>query len=226
MGLQINAAPGHQAVGGTSQQANLRTGGQGGELMVSELHGRFYEQVFQGNVYSFGHTAVMALSANTITLTATTTPILGIWNPPTSGKNFVIWQVALQDFINNVTSVALGEFVWATSTGNAAISTGSLMFNRKTLTAAGGQMKGFSGAALTGLTNNLVLLEAAEFPTASGLLTTTVAAATPTPSVGATINYDGSLWVPPGGVLALLNTVSTTTHSVYGRVLCEEVAIT
>ena len=54
--------------------------GQLGDTIVSELHGRFYEQTYRGNVYTGGITAVTALSTNTITLTATTTPILGLWN--------------------------------------------------------------------------------------------------------------------------------------------------
>jgi hypothetical protein len=198
--------------------------GRSGEQIASELHGRFYEQTFRGNLYSVGSAAVVPLSANTITLTATTTPILGLWNPTTSGKNAVILQATLADFINNVTSVALGAFVWAVSTGNAVITTGLTPFSRKTLAQAGSVMKGFAGVtALTGLTNNLVVAEGAEFNTASGLLTTTVAAATPTPGVVGVANLDGSIIVPPGGVLALLNTVSTVTHSVWGRLLWEEV---
>lgn len=206
---------------GTEQ--TLRLGRQG--EVAGMVHGRFYEQTFRGGVFSVGTLAVVPLSANTVTLTNSTTPILGIWNPPSSGMNAVILQAALQDFLNTVTSVALGAFVWAASVGNNSLTLGITPTNRKTLTASGSAMKGFAGVtALTGLTNNLVVFEGAEFPTASGLLTTTVVAATPTPSVGAVLDLDGSIIVPPGGVLALLNTVSTTTHSVYGRLLWEEVA--
>ena len=37
--------------------------------------------------------------------------------------------------------------------------------------------------------------------------------------------FEGSLIVPPGGVLALLNTVSSVTHSVTARLLWEEVPV-
>lgn len=199
-------------------------GGKQGDTMVSELHGRFYEQVYRGNTYSVSTGGVLALTANTITLTASTTPILGIWNPPTSGVNAVMLQASLVDYLNNVTSVFPGAFVWAASTGNGAISTGLAPWNRKTLTQTGSQVKGFGGVtALTGLTNNLVVFDTADFNTASGLLTTTVAAATPTPGVLGIQNFDGQLIVPPGGVLALLNTISSTTHSVWARAFWEEV---
>jgi hypothetical protein len=200
-------------------------GGNSGDVVVSELHGRFYEQNFQGNVYSNGST-VTALTANTISLTATTTPILGIWNPATSTVNAVISQAALTVVANNLTSGAgPGVFVWAVSIGNAAISTGSNPWNRKSLAQNGSQVKGMSFVALTGLTNNLVIMEGSEFATPAGLTYTTLASTQLMPEFSNTQNFDGSLIVPPGGVLALLNTTSSTTFSVSGRLLWEEVGV-
>jgi len=208
-------------------------GGNLGDGIFSELHGRFYEQAYQGNLYSIGcqpatTAAPTPLSASTILLTASAQPIVGIWNPLPSAVNAVILQATLVDVINNVTSVAPGSFVWAASIGNTALSAGLAPFNRKTLSNNGSQVKAFSlstASLLTGLTNNLVIFDAAEFNVASGLLTNTVAASTPTPSVSGVQNFDGNLIVPPGGVLALLNTVSSTTHSVTARLLWEEVPV-
>lgn len=200
--------------------------GQQGELIFSELHGRFYEQVRNGNVYSIGSGAT-ALSANTISLSATTTPILGVWNPASSPVNLVILQCALQVYINTLTTpVGCGPLVWASSIGNAGITLGSAPFNRKTLVAAGSQAKGFpGGVALTGLTNALVVFEGADLANTTILTHGTVTAVNPMSSTGGVQNFDGSLIVPPGGVLALLNTTSTTTCSVAGRLLWEEVLL-
>lgn len=201
--------------------------GRSGEAVVTELHGRFYEQVFRGNVFSIG-CQLTALSAATILLTASGQPIVGVWNPSTSPVNLSILQAMLVDEINNVTSVALGAFVWASSLNNSALTAGLSPFNRKTLASTGSQAKAFAlstASLLTGLTNNLTVFEPAEFNTASGLLTTTVAAATPTPSVSGVQNFDGSLIVPPGGVLGLFNTISVTTHSVAARLMWEEIPI-
>jgi hypothetical protein len=201
--------------------------GRSAEGVVQELHGRFYEQVFRGNVFSIG-CQLTALSSATILLTASAQPIVGVWNPTTSPVNLAILQAMLVDEINNVTSVALGAFVWTSSLGNTSLTAGLAPFNRKTLASTGSQAKAFAlstSSLLTGLTNNLVVFEPAEFNTASGLLTTTVLAATPTPSASGVQNFDGGLIVPPGGVLALLNTVSTTTHSVAARLMWEEVPI-
>ena len=196
-----------------------------GDTMVSELHGRFYEQCLRGKLFGIGVNALTALSANTITLTATTTPILGVWNPLTSGVNLVILQASLASGINNAATTGAGIFVWAASTGNAALTLGSSPISHKTLLASGSATKAFPFVALTGLTNNLVVIEAADFPDATIITTAALPATIQTPTVMYTQNIDGSIIVPPGGVLALLNTVSSTTISVHGRLLWEEVPV-
>jgi len=220
-------------VGSPAQSAAANTpvngrAGQLGDMIVSELHGRFYEQVYRGNVYVAG-TTIAALSGNTITLTSSTTPILGIWNPQTSPVNAVILQASLTVVSNNLTSGAgPGVFVWAVSSGNNAISTGSAAYNAKTLTTIGSQCKHFplSGpTALTGITNNLVIVGGADFPSPSGMTYTTIGSTTLMPSFTGVQNFDGSVIVPPGGVLALLNTTSSTTFSAAGRLLWEEVPL-
>ena len=201
--------------------------GQQGDLIVSELHGRFYEANYRGNVYFGGHTALAALSANTITLTATTTPILGVWNPSNNTSNLVMLQATLNVVANNLTSGAgPGVFVWAISTSNGAISTGAAPYNAKTLLASGSNAKAFAGStALTGLTNNLVVVGGSLLPSPSGLTYTTLASTALLPSYAGVENFDGSLIVPPGGVLALLNTTSSTVFSAAGRLQWEEVPV-
>lgn len=218
VGIQANAD-------GSSPVQGFRQGRQG-EMSVSELHGRFYEQAYRSTIFSIGM-GTSALSANTITLTATTTPILGVWNPSTSVVNLVILQAALQVFINTVTTpVGAGPLVWASSIGNTALTLGTAPFNRRTLASTGSLAKGFTPAvALTGLTNNLVVFEGADIVNNTSITHGTIGVTSPLSSVGGVQNLDGSLIVPPGGVLALLNTTSTTTISVAGRLLWEEVPV-
>lgn len=213
---------------GNAPQGGLRTG-RLGDLIASELHGRFYEQVFRGNTYSIGMTTLAALTANTATLTATTTPIVGVWNPSTNANNLVILQAMLATGINAAATTGAGVFAWASSIGNASITTGSAPFNRKTLQAAGSNAKAFQltlGTALTGLTNNLLIFEPGDFQEPTVITTAAVSTAIQTPVIPGIQNFDGSLIVPPGGVLALVNTVSTTTVSVYARLMWEEVPVT
>lgn len=196
--------------------------GRQGDQMTSLLHGRFYEQTYRGNIFANGTVALVALSANTISLTATTTPILGVYNPYGSGVNLVILQAALSSGVNNTAAVGPGAFVWATSTGNTVISTGSTPFSRL-LGGTAARGKGLAGVALTGLTNNLVVAHASDFPSPNVITTTAIPTTATTPMISMSSQVDGSIIVPPGGVLALLNTVSTTTISVYGRLVWEEV---
>lgn len=201
--------------------------GRQGDVLMSQLHGDMYEQNYRGNTYFTGHTSLAALSANTITLTATTTPILGVWNPLSSTVNVVLLQAMLTVVANNLTSGAgPGAFMWALSTGNGAITTGLTPYNSKSLIAAGSQARGFAGAtALTGLTNNLVIASGASLPSPSGLTYTTLGSTALLNSYQGVENFDGSIIVPPGGVFALLNTTSSTVFSAAGRMTWEEVPV-
>jgi hypothetical protein len=227
MPITVRGQVGPQVVGDGAEQSFRQ--GRSSELIVQELHGRFYEQVYRGNVYSNGMTTT-ALSANTITLNNTTTPILGVYNPSSSTVNVSILQAALAFHPNTLTTPAPpGNFVWASSIGNTAISTGTAPFNRKTLSSIGSQAKGMAFVALTGLTNNLVIFEGADFAdwgaTAAGTIVASTTQANFMSGGNAVQNFDGSLIVPPGGVLALLNVNSTTTYSVSGRLMWEEVIL-
>jgi hypothetical protein len=204
--------------------------GKAGELIVQEFHGRFYEQTYRGNVYGFGNTltAINNATFTTATLGATATPVLGLWNPANSPVNLVLLQAALALALTALQATGGGPFVWAASTGNAVITTGSAPFNRKTLAQVGSQAKAFApSTALTGLTNNLVLMEGSEMNPAPllSLAFLQTAAGALTPAVPAVQNFDGSLIVPPGGVIALLATTTPIANSTAGRLLWEEVPV-
>ena len=146
-------------------------GGKTGEAIVQQLHGRLYEQCYRGNLYSIG-CSLTALSAATILLTASGQPILGVWNPLTSGVNLVLVRAALTVQINNATSVAPGGFTWAASTNNVSLTAGLSPFNRKTLANIGSSAKAFAlstASLLTGLTNNLTSFGAADINVPSSL---------------------------------------------------------
>lgn len=196
--------------------------GQLGDLIVSELHGKYYEQAYRGNLFSVGMTST-TLTANTITLSATTTPIVGVWNPATSLVNLVLLKAKCLITAAPANAGVTGAFVWASSAGNAAITTGLNPLNRKTLAQAGSSAKGFNiSTALTGLTNALVIQHAAPF---GALVAAQGAIASPFLSGDGVEEFDGSIIVPPGGVFALLNTVSNTTVNVASMLMWEEVPI-
>jgi hypothetical protein len=71
---------------GDGTQPTLR-GGRTGDLIVSELHGRFYEQVSRGNVFGLGVTITTGVAAGNINLAAAAASTqFAIWNPVTNNK--------------------------------------------------------------------------------------------------------------------------------------------
>jgi hypothetical protein len=204
--------------------------GKAAEVIVQEFHGRFYEQTYRGNVFSggMGLTAINNVTFTTGTLGATVTPVCGVWNPANSPVNLVILQAVLGVTVTAGTATGGAPFAWAMSTGNAVVSTGNQPLNRKTLLLAGSQAKDLTNVAPTGLTNNLVVRMGSAL--LGGLIKSVSSVET---AVGQNIgiagisveNLDGSLIVPPGGVLALLATTTPVAHSAASALLWEEVPL-
>lgn len=230
-------------VGPTTSGQSLQTGsnptlrmGQTGEAIVSEVHGRFYEQNYRGGLFRFGTNVVVAGTSSMATATGVSptlstaaggVPMLGIWNPPTSSVNVVMLQAQFSPVFNtSSTPVPFGALVWCTSVSNSALTLGQTPYNSKTLVQSGSQVKAFNGwQPLTGLSNVPVILEPADFASGGAVTYGTVAQTALAPSLTSVQNFDGQLIVPPGGVLALYGNVSTTTFSYTGRMLWEEVPV-
>lgn len=229
MAIQLAVQVGPQVVG-DGAPAIVR-GGRTGELVVQELHGRFYEQAYRNLLFSGGMTVTSISNATftSATLGATCTPIAGVWNPGTSTVNLVILQAILGIIITASTATGCGPFVWAVSTGNNVLTLGGVPWNRRTLAQSGSQAKNMAGIALTGLTNNLVVMGGSALvggQATSASIIEGVVAAPPTIESGTTVeNLDGSLIIPPGGVLALLATATAVAHSAVSALLWEEVAL-
>jgi hypothetical protein len=136
-------------------------------------------------------------------------------------------QASLTWFPNTFTTPAApGSFVWASSTGNTSASpAGVAPFNRLTLASSGSAVKGVSFQALTNLTNNLAIFEGSDFESPGTVAYGTLPGTAVIPLGQGVQNFDGSLVIPPGGVLALLNTVSTTAFSVAGRLMWAELPL-
>lgn len=200
-----------------------------GAQVVQELHGRFYEQNYRGAVFMDGMAATSISNATftTATVGATATPITGVWNPSTSLVNLVILQAILSVSQTALQATGPGSFAWMTSVGNAGLTLGTTPTNCKSLVAAGSSAKGLSGIALTGLTTNLGVRRAAGLAGGSAIgvafLATQAGAQTQTaPSIEL---FDGTLIVPPGGVLALMASITPVGHSAASGLIWEEIPL-
>lgn len=203
--------------------------GRSAELIVQELHGRFYEQNFRNALYSggMGLTSIANATFTSGTLGATCTPIAGVWNPVTSIVNVVVLQAVLGVTMTALQATGGGPYVWAASIDNATITTGNVPLNRKSLVKVGSQAKDMSGVALTGLSSNLVVVMGSALGggSASSAAFLATAAGMQTQELGSVENIDGGLIVPPGGVIALLATTTPVAHSAVSGLVWEEVPL-
>lgn len=203
--------------------------GRTAEVIVQELHGRFYEQTVRGAVFSDGM-GLTSISNATFTvggIAATTTPVVGVFNPSTSTVNVVVIEATLGLVMTALIATGPGAFVWALSVGNTGISTGTTPLNRKTLVNAGAQAKGMTAQAVTGITNALAVKFGSSLGggSAENVSFTATAVAMQTQQASSKELFDGSLIVPPGGVLALLATTTPVAHSAVAGIVWEEVPV-
>lgn len=200
-----------------------------GALVMQDAHGRFTEAALRGNLFSAGMTITSISNAtfSTGTLTASATPIIGLWNPTNSGKNCVILQARVQIINTALQVTGAGALVWAVSTGQSAITTGITPLNRLSLAASGAVGKGYAATALTGLSGSLVVYEASGLGGLLSNLSTLQTAVGLMPQAPTYVdNIDGAIVVPPGGVLALLcSTNPPVAVSAASSLLWEEITI-
>ncbi len=85
--------------------------GRANELIISELHGKYLEQAYRGNVF-YASTATAGVTIP-IFVATTMTPTYSIWNPAGSGK-LLVPIVTLLGW--TATTAALGTFIWIATT--------------------------------------------------------------------------------------------------------------
>lgn len=203
-----------------------------GSQRVNDAHARFQDAVLAGRVFATGTAAGLSISNATFTLAttgATATPIIGVWNPLTSPVNLVIWQAVLAVYMTSLTAmVGPGGFVWMVGTGQSAnLTTAVNPYNRKTLVASGAYGRGLNGAALTGSTVTLATMCASTLNGGSNMTTafTETAVGARSSNTSSVENIDGAIIVPPGGVLALMASVTPVVHTALSGLVWEEVTI-
>ncbi len=203
--------------------------GKGAEQIVGQLHGRFYEQNYRGNVFSdgIGLTAINNVTYTTGTTDATLTPIVGLWNPSTSTVNCSIIRATVGLVLTALAATGPGGFSWVISLGNSAITAGSTPLNRKTLALGGAQAKGFANVAPTGKTNATVTRFGSAIGGGSGenVAFTATAVAMQTMALAFNEQFEGDFIVPPGAFVALLANTTPVAHSVWSSLVWEEVPL-
>jgi hypothetical protein len=211
MALPVSGQTGPSTQSDGAQLFPFRQGRQG-ELVVQELHGRFYEQALRGNLYAAGGSSAFTITGNAAiagTGAGTCTPLIAFCNPLASKVNGVMLQVSCSFGLGTNTVTGPGQLFWCLSTGNT-ITNGTRAWSRNNFGQGGGQLTVVAGGGtFVGLTNLLTVAYPSQIN--AGLPTYSVGTSVGTgvlivpPFAGqVTENIDGSIVIPPGGVLALM----------------------
>lgn len=191
--MQITTLVGNPVATGSGATAMLRGGAQG-DLIVSELHGRYYEQALRSNMYRVANQAAVSTTAGL----ATTWTGLAISNPAGSGVNAVINLFT----VGQVAAGVAGAIGIMTGAGAAA---GSLASKNAIVSGTTGKVLASAGATIATPVLDLVIGQV-------GSLATTGYGVTP----GLVVDVGGSIIIPPGFFAASYTSAATTTALIFG----------
>lgn len=191
--------------------------GKAGELIVSELQPRFYEQNYRGNLFMLDSQSVTIAAAHaTKTAMATAKLINGFYNPANSGKNAILVSA-------NV----------ATTSGTPG---GAFLYNYFNLSpmitaAAGTIVSGIVGgsqkSAMTPQVSTVLTASDADTSalTQLGVLGGPAAVAAGAGVYNAFDAIDGKIIVPPGCCFGICSTATGTSHVVQSTLVWIEALI-
>ena len=186
---------------GTSATVRLA---QLGEVAVTEVQGRYYENVYRGNVFTATQAAAGStiIAANVSPVAAGAAALFCLFNPLGTGKNAVI----LRTVINTLSGTPGGGFVFNVIASPSGITAAANVtpINNLTFGAAGSLMRIISQSALT------TSLLASVFRPIGG----PAAIAAGAGQYGVQEETAGDIVVQPGAALIIAASAVGTTHIV------------
>lgn len=182
--------------------------GQQGEAMVSELHGRYYEQTVRGNMFS---ASIQAVATTTVGLATTYTGLV-ISNPITSAVNAVLNKASVMQSV--IQSVQIEAY---------AIAVGFNSATNVTHTAA---LTTRSNKIGSGLTSVVLADTSATLPTAPFYHTfVTQTASATSQSSTAVIDLEGSVVLIPGAYALWVTPAQASVAGLWFSFSWEEVPV-
>lgn len=183
--------------------------GQLGDVIMSELHGRYYETAYRRNLFA---AAVQGTGITTSAGLVTGYTGIALTNPTTSTVNCVISKVG-----------------YAFNAAPAATMTVSLAFNTSTTAVTQTTAITTRNMFLGGATSQGLVSSATTFPTAPininilGVIgTNAITALSNTPSV---VDIEGSIVMPPGSYVCIVTSTASAATSFFGSFMWEEIPV-
>lgn len=179
--------------------------GRQGDMMVSELHGKYYTQASRGNCY-YASTAAAGI-ANSI-FSNTTFIGLMLLNPMGSGKNLSLIRACVGLNAASATAASAYGYCWASNV-NTPLSTAYTAFGSFTTTRGScllGPVGQGNSVVITATTATIAAASvftwgrSANFASGTGAITTVL---------GTTMfeDFDGQMVVPPGTLFTLTSAI-------------------
>jgi hypothetical protein len=192
--------------------------GQLGDLIASELHGRYYEQAYRKNLFSGALASGVTATASGVS-TATGYVGLVLYNPPSSPVNLVLQKVAycfpIAPAAASVVSIGTGVSQLLPYSTTAVTTRNNFV----TGAAAVGQLY---SAATFGITTSNPVTTTPQYTL--GWVGTAAATATgQTPS--GIIDLEGSIVIPPTGFACVYLSTASAASGFFGSFAWEEVPV-
>jgi hypothetical protein len=187
--------------------------GMMGDLLVSELRGRYASAALRGKLFSVTTPAAVTAAAGTNTpITAAAAALLALYNPIGSGKNLLVNKAS----VITVSGTPAGPAWWNYAVNQNITATPNVTPRNALLQGAAASVaQGFSNTALTGAAAMTVLRPATR-------ISAVAAGFNESPAFE---DIGGDIVVPPGCVLALATAGTGTSHSLIASILYEELSI-
>lgn len=189
--------------------------GQLGDVIVSELHGRYYETTYRGNSFLLSVSTAAAVTA--YAGGAAGTPMLAVFNPTGSGRNAVINKASVGNVVAASAAGTVSFGLWFGTTAAITQATTVTPWSMSTQLQSGSVMTGFRNVALTSgsAASNVIPVASYYWATAAGAALVT----------GGPIDLEGSLIIPPGSYVALGGSSALTSATWIGSLQWEEVPV-
>jgi hypothetical protein len=186
----------------------MRIGNQN-DLIVSELHGRYYEQTYRKN--KFGGSIVGQV---TTVGAATTYTGLCLSNPIGSGVNLILDKVGISFLVGFTASATVGVMTGINTSTNVTHTAAAVVRNKFIGAAAGFGLLDSSATLPTAPVLDIVFLAGL-----TGAITTSTSAA------DGLFELEGSIILPPGAYAAIYTSTASGAASMSASFSWEEAAI-
>lgn len=205
---------GQPSAGGNNAILSGRAG-QLGDIIVSELHGRYYETTYRGNSFLLSVSTAAAVTA--YAGAAGGTPMLALFNPSGSNRNAVLNKISVGNVVaaSAAGTVSFGLFFGVTAAITQATTVAP--WNMGTQIQSGSVMTGFRNVALTSgsAASNVIPISSYYWATAAGVGLVS----------NGVVDLEGALIVPPGSYCALGGSAALTSATWIGSMQWEEVPV-